>query len=252
MSSPQKIWSPLVQHVPQLLPLKRGGKLFQRLSFFGRVAGCVILNLLFSGCLYETEFAPVPRRVRMESERGKDQRAWVALGEFKCHSLYVRRKESKDQIQDQARAILVSHLEQSKNFRILDPDRVSDASKSKAPGQLVQPVKAHRYVIAGDIVEFGRKETSGSILWGILTEDVRQVAYAKVHLNVLDASTSEVLHSVQGAGQHHFSARENLAWSFQGHSTYDWVISGKVLDLAVVEAINRLTSDIAQGKCRLD
>jgi curli biogenesis system outer membrane secretion channel CsgG len=211
-----------------------------------------MLNLLLPGCLYETEFAPAPRRVRVESELGKDQRAWVSLGEFKCHALYVRRKESKDQIQDQARAILVSHLEQSKKFRILDPERLSDASKSKAPGQPVQPVKAHRYVIAGDIVEFGRKETSGSILWGILTEDVRQVAYAKVHLNVLDASTSEVLHSVQGAGQHHFSARENLVWSFQGHSTYDWVISGKVLDLAVVEAINRLTADIAQGRCRLD
>lgn len=109
-----------------------------------------------------------------------------------------------------------------------------------------------KYLVSGEIVEFGRKETSDWMFWGILSAGKNQVAYAKVNLNVLNTSTHEVLHSVQGAGLFYFAQRDYVAASFSGTSNYDWVVSGKVLDLAIIEAVNRLSADLAGGQCRLE
>jgi len=76
-----------------------------------------------------------------------------------------------------------------------------------------------------------------------------QVAYAKVNLNVVDVQTSEVVHSVQGAGEYALSAREVLG--FGSTASYDSTLNGKVLDLAVREAVNNLVLDLQSGKWSL-
>ncbi|WP_306460185.1 CsgG/HfaB family protein, partial [Acinetobacter baumannii] len=65
-----------------------------------------------------------------------------------------------------------------------------------------QSIKGARYVITCDFSEFGRKEVGDQQLFGILGRGKQQVAYAKVHLNIVDVKTSEVVHSVQGAGEY--------------------------------------------------
>jgi len=83
-------------------------------------------------------------------------------------------------------------------------------------------------------------------LFGILGSGKKQVAYSKVNINVVDVLTSEVVFSVQGAGEYAFSDREVLG--FGGASSYDSTLNGKVLDLAVREAVNRLVEAVEQGK----
>lgn len=73
-----------------------------------------------------------------------------------------------------------------------------------------------------------------------------QIAYAKVNLNVVDVRTSEVVHSVQGAGEYALSAREVLG--FGSTASYDSTLNGKVLDLAVREAVNHLVTDIQSNR----
>lgn len=208
--------------------------------------------LALPGCLSESEFSLTPRHVNVRSELRDDQKTWIALDEFKCHAGFVRSGGDRGQIQSQARAILLSHLQQTKNFRIQEPTSSPDPSKPSSGGQSGRPAKSPRYIVSGDIIEFGRKETGDWAFWGLLTASSKQVAYAKVNLNILNTATSEVVHSVQGAGQFHFNQREFIAASFTGTSTFDWVISGKVLDLAIVEAVNRLSEDLARGNCRLE
>jgi curli biogenesis system outer membrane secretion channel CsgG len=209
------------------------------------------IALVLPSCLSESEFTITPRHVNLRPDLGDNQKTWIALDGFKCHAGFVRSNSSKGQIQDQARAILLSHLQQTKSFRI--QESVSpDVLKSSLTGQTVRPLKSPKYIVSGDIIEFGRKETGEWALWGLLTANAKQVAYAKVNLNILNASTSEVVYSVQGAGQFHFSQREYIAASFSGTSSFDWVISGKVLDLAIMEAVNRLSNDLARGNCRFD
>jgi len=62
----------------------------------------------------------------------------------------------------------------------------------------------------------------------------------------VDVLTSEVVYSVQGAGEYALSNREVLG--FGGSAGYDSTLNGKVLDLAVREGINRLVEGLEQGK----
>jgi curli biogenesis system outer membrane secretion channel CsgG len=71
------------------------------------------------------------------------------------------------------------------------------------------------------------------------------VAYSKVSINVVNVLTSEVIFSVQGAGEYALSNREIIG--FGGTASYDSTLNGKVLDLAIREAVNRLVEGIERG-----
>ncbi|MNQ99669.1 putative lipoprotein [compost metagenome] len=92
---------------------------------------------------------------------------------------------------------------------------------------------------------FGRKVTGDQQLFGILGRGKEQVAYAKVDLNVVDTTTSEVVYSASGAGEFSLSNREVVG--FGGTAGYDSTLNGKVLDLAIREAVDRLVDGIEQG-----
>ena len=108
-----------------------------------------------------------------------------------------------------------------------------------------QSLKGAQFVVTGDVTEFGRKETGDQQLFGILGRGKKQIAYSKVTLNVVNALSSEVIYSVQGAGEYALSNREIIG--FGGTSGYDSTLNGKVLDLAVREAVNRLVEGMEKG-----
>jgi curli biogenesis system outer membrane secretion channel CsgG len=95
------------------------------------------------------------------------------------------------------------------------------------------------------VVEFGRKEVGDQQLFGILGRGREQIAYAKVNLNVVDISTSEVVYSSGGAGEFALSNREVIG--FGGTAGYDSTLNGKVLDLAMRDAVNNLIAGIESG-----
>ena len=119
------------------------------------------------------------------------------------------------------------------------------ALEAKLKGK-AQTLKGADFAITGDVVEFGRKEVGDMQLYGILGSGKKQAAYSKVTLNVVDVLTSEVVYSTQGAGEYALSNREVLG--FGGTSGYDSTLNGKVLDLAIREAVNRLVEGVEQGK----
>jgi len=124
---------------------------------------------------------------------------------------------------------------------IVSVNRLAHTTKCQA-----QAIKGADFAVTGDVVEFGRKEVGDVQLFGILGSGKKQVAYSKVTLNIVDVLTSEVVYSVQGAGEYALSDREVLG--FGGTSGYDSTLNGKVLDLAIREAINRLVEGLEQGK----
>ena len=105
-------------------------------------------------------------------------------------------------------------------------------------------------MLTGDVTEFGRRETGDHQLFGILGRGKTQVAYSKVSINVVNALTSEVVFSVQGAGEYQLSNREIVG--FGGTSSYDSTLNGKVLDLAIREAVNRLVEAVERGSWKPD
>lgn len=175
-------------------------------------------------------------------------KAPVSIGKFDNRSSYMRGvfSDNVDRLGGQAKTILETHLQQTGYFTVLNRDNLSEIKQEVGYSNTSQTIKGARYVITGDVSEFGRKEVGDQQLFGILGRGKEQVAYAKVNLNVVDVKTSEVVHSVQGAGEYALGAREVLG--FGSTASYDSTLNGKVLDLAVREAVNNLVTDIQNNR----
>lgn len=168
----------------------------------------------------------------------------VAIGNFDNRSNYMRGifSDQVDRLGGQAKSILETHLQQSQYFSVLNRDNLATLKQEAEYSKRNQSIQGAHFVITGEIAEFGRKETGDQLLFGILGHGKKQVAYAKVNLNIVDIRSSEIVHSVQGAGEYALSAREILG--FGSTASYDSSLNGKVVDLAIREAINTLVKDI--------
>lgn len=153
-----------------------------------------------------------------------------------------------DHLGNQSKTILITHLQQTGRFTVLDRANLEQLKSEAGYKQTGQSVKGADYVVTGDITEFGRKEVGDQQLWGILGRGKTQMAYAKVNLNIVDVATSEVVYSAQGAGEYTLSNREVVG--FGGTASYDSTLNGKVMDLAIREAVNHLISGIESGAWR--
>ena len=189
----------------------------------------------------------VPRATTPAPAQYQGQRAPIAVGKFENRSSFMRGMfaDAIDRLGNQSKSILVAHLQQTNRFSVLDRDNMGEISQEAAIKGTVQKLKGADYVVTGDVTEFGRKETGDRQLFGILGRGKTQVAYAKVALNIVNISTSEVVYSTQGAGEYALSNREVVG--FGGTASYDSTLNGKVLDLAMREAINRLVDGINAG-----
>ena len=139
-------------------------------------------------------------------------------------------------------------MQQTNRFNVLDRDNLEEMKQEAAFSKQAQALKGATYVVTGDVTEFGRKEVGDHQLFGILGRGKQQIAYAKVNLNIVKVATSEVVYSTQGAGEYSLSNREIIG--FGGTASYDSTLNGKVLDLAMREAVNKLTAAIDSGAWR--
>lgn len=170
----------------------------------------------------------------------------VSIGKFDNRSNYMRGvfSDNVDRLGGQAKTILETHLQQSGYFSVLNRDNLTELKQETGYSNTSQNIKGARFVITGDVTEFGRKEVGDHQLFGVLGRGKKQIAYAKVNLNIVDVQTSEVVRSTQGAGEFALGEREVLG--FGSNSSYDSTLNGKVLDLAVREAVNNLVSEVQQ------
>jgi len=176
----------------------------------------------------------------------------IMVGNFDNKSNYMRGMftDGEDRLGSQAKTVLVAHLQQTKRFSVLDRDSMKDLEREAKIKNTAQKIKGADFVVTGDVAEFGRKNTGDKQLFGILGSGKKQIAYSKVTLNVLDVLSSEVVFSASGAGEYALSDREVLG--FGGSSGYDSTLNGKVLDLAMREAVDRLVEGLENGEWSLE
>lgn len=218
--------------------------MFRQLVF---IISLIAIATGLGGCATESSQAVAPIQSKSAMTTYSGQKSALAVGKFDNRSSYLRGlfSDGVDRLGSQAKTILITHLQQSNRFTVLDRDNMSEIRQEANLSGKAQNLKGATYVITGDVTEFGRKETGDQQLFGILGRGKTQVAYSKVSLNVVDASTSEVIFSAQGAGEYALSAREIVG--FGGTASYDSTLNGKVLDLAVREAVDRLVEGIERG-----
>ena len=171
----------------------------------------------------------------------------LAIGKFKNTSTYLTGvfASDTDQLGSQAKTILKTHLSQTNRFQLADRDNMEETSREAKLAGNEQALVGARYVVTGEVTEFGRKETGDKEVFGIVGRGKQQTAYAKVSLNIVDARTSLVVYSTQGAGEYSLSNREILGTG--STAAYDSTLNGKVLDLAVVDAVDKLGRGLEAG-----
>lgn len=209
------------------------------------IAGLMVAGL--AGCATETSRAVQVSQVESVSRPYAGPRAPIAVGKFDNRSSYMRGifSDGVDRLGGQAKTILITHLQQTNRFNVLDRDNMREIQQEAQIKGQAQKLKGADYVVTGDVTEFGRKEVGDQQLFGILGRGKTQVAYAKVALNIVNISTSEVVYSTQGAGEYALSNREIIG--FGGTASYDSTLNGKVLDLAMREAVNKLVDAAESG-----
>lgn len=200
-----------------------------------------------AGCATESSQSLAIPKVVSANQVYVGVRTPISVGKFDNRSSFMRGifSDGVDRLGGQAKTILISHMQQSNRFNVLDRDNMSEIKQEAEYKKQAQTIKGADFVVTGDVSEFGRKEVGDHQLFGILGRGKSQIAYAKVTLNIVNIATSEVVYSSQGAGEYSLSNREIVG--FGGTASYDSTLNGKVLDLAVREAVNNLVAALDTG-----
>jgi curli biogenesis system outer membrane secretion channel CsgG len=213
-----------------------------------KLGAIAFLSIAMAGCAsIENSRSLAVATVASADTPYQGARSPISVGKFDNRSSYLRGifSDGVDRLGGQAKTILLSHLQQTGRFRVMDRENLSEIAQEAAFKKTAVAITGAQYVVTGDVTAFGRKETGDRQLFGILGRGKDQVAYAKVDLNIVDARTSEVVYSTSGAGEYSLSSREVVG--FGSASGYDSTLNGKVLDLAIREAVNRLVEGVERG-----
>jgi curli biogenesis system outer membrane secretion channel CsgG len=176
-----------------------------------------LATLTLSACVQEGSRTLPVQKVESAARPYAGVRVPVSVGKFDNRSSFMRGvfSNNEDRMGSQAQTILVTHLQQSQRFGVLDRSVMTEIKQEAAL----------------------KKQSQNP-----------QVAYAKVNLNIVNTLTSEVVYSSQGAGEYSLSEREVIG--FGSTAGYDATLNGKVLDLAIRDAVNSLVSGIDSGAWR--
>lgn len=217
----------------------------QRVLVTGMTTAAIVL---IAGCAATESSRALPvARVESAGAVYNGMRYPIAVGKFDNRSSYMRGifSDGVDRLGGQAKTILITHMQQTNRFSVLDRDNMAEIKQEAAIKVTSQRLKGADFVVTGDVTEFGRKEVGDQQLFGLLGRGKSQIAYAKVALNIVNISTSEVVYATQGAGEYELSNREVIG--FGGTASYDSTLNGKVLDLAMREAVNNMVRALDSG-----
>ena len=211
-----------------------------------RAVWWVLVLAVPAGCAVESHRTLTPETSASAGTPHAGPRFTLVVGKFQNRSTYLQGVfSSGDQLGNQAKTILKTHLQQTGRFSVVDRDNMNEIAQEADIRGAKQELKGAQVAVTGDVTEFGRRLTGDKQLFGILGYGKTQAAYAKVALNVVDVHTSEIIYSVQGAGEYDLSNREVVG--FGSAAGYDSTLNAKVLNLAITEAVNNLVAGLERG-----
>ncbi len=173
----------------------------------------VVKIVLITGVTESSSSIPI-KHVESAARPFTGVRTLIAAGKFDNRSAYIRGifSDGVNQLGSQAKTILVSDLQQTIRFNVLDRNNLAEMKEEADIKKQSQALQGADYVVTGDITEFGHKEVADQQLFGIVGRGKTQIAYAKITLNLVNIHTSEVVYSSQGAGEYNLFNREVLGF----------------------------------------
>ena len=190
------------------------------------------------------EAPEVSETIRQETNAVSDKtrlKRKVAIARFSNETKYGQSfflDHKNDRIGKQAVDILSSKLVETDKFILIERVDLDKITKELRMGEL-RPVKNMAdYLIIGAVTEFGRKH-QGKV--GIFSRTKRQIAFAKVHIRLIDVRTGEIIYSEEGEGE--ASTESGSVFGVGERAGYDSSINDKALDAA----ITNLSSNIIEN-----
>ncbi|ETR73357.1 MAG: Curli production assembly/transport component CsgG [Candidatus Magnetoglobus multicellularis str. Araruama] len=208
----------------------------------------VAFMVIFIGCATESHQTVETGSVKTFKTRYSGPKSTLAIGKFANRSTYMNGifSDSTDRLGSQARLILKTHLTQTNRFITVDRSNLANLSQESKYSGKTQKILGASLVVTGEITEFGRKVVGDHQLFGILGHGKKQIAYTKVSINIVDVQTSQIVYAVQGAGEYALSHREVIG--FGGTASYDATLTDKVLNLSIMDAVNKLVEGLERGE----
>jgi hypothetical protein len=95
------------------------------------------------------------------------------------------------------------------------------------------------YLIIGSVTEFGRKD-QGEV--GIFSRTKRQIAFAKVHVRLIEVRTGAILYSEEGEGEAYSEA--GTVFGVGERAGYDSAINDKALEAAITNLASNIIENL--------
>lgn len=130
----------------------------------------VALLSTLAGCATESSRSLAIQKVESAARPYVGVRTPIAVGKFENRSSYMRGifSDGIDRMGGQSKTILITHLQQTNRFNVLDRDNLDEMKQEAAIKKQAQSLKGADYVVTGDVTEFGRKEVGDQQLFGLL------------------------------------------------------------------------------------
>lgn len=166
----------------------------------------------------------------------------VAIARFSNETKYGQSffiDDNNDRICKQVVDILSAKLIETERFILLERADLDKINKELSFGD-AQPLKNMAdYLIIGSITEFGRKE-EGEV--GIFSRTKKQVAFAKVHVRLVDVYTGQVIYSEEGEGEAY--AEAGTVMGVGAKAGYDTTLNDKALEAAIVDLASNIIENL--------
>ena len=166
----------------------------------------------------------------------------VAIARFTNETKYGQSffiDEKNDRIGKQAVDILSSKLVETEKFILLERADLDKIIKELKMENYESLKNMADYLIVGSVTEFGRKD-QGKV--GIFSRTKRQIAFAKVHVRLIEVRTGQILYSEEGEGEAFSEA--GSVFGVGERAGYDSAINDKALDAAITNLASNIIENL--------
>src|SRR5690606_3321122 len=142
-----------------------------------KIGSVVLLSAVVAGCATERSQSLVVPTVASAGTVYQGVRSPISVGKFDNRSDYLRGvfSDGVDRLGSQAKTILISHLQQTGRFQVMDRENLQALAQEAGFNKQANHIKGARYVVTGDVTAFGRKVTGDQQFFGILGKGKQQV-----------------------------------------------------------------------------
>jgi curli biogenesis system outer membrane secretion channel CsgG len=185
-----------------------------------------------------SKISPTIAQAQPAAKKGLKRK--VAIARFTNETRYGQSffiDKDSNRIGKQAVDILSAKLLETEKFIILERADLDKINKELSMSNMQPLENMADFIIVGSITEFGRKDVSDV---GIFSRVKKQVAFAKVHVRLVDVYTGQVIYSETGEGNAFSEA--GSVFGVGARAGYDSSLNDK----AIESAISNLSSNIIE------